>query len=164
MRLVGVRVLPPSSGVRRLRALRPHRLVAKDTTLSRWRHGFESRWGCTVGAAPLGLQRWGCHRNTWSGHCSTVCQPPPAEPRPSFVRRSGTTFAEASFPRASAKTRSRSSVACWYLSAAAGLRLALSKVTLRLVHALTQRLGDSHTVVANVAIVLRGAGTLKVAP
>ena len=24
----------------------PHRLVAKDTTLSRWRHGFESRWGC----------------------------------------------------------------------------------------------------------------------
>ncbi len=25
---------------------RPHRLVAKDTTLSRWRHGFESRWGC----------------------------------------------------------------------------------------------------------------------
>jgi hypothetical protein len=27
-------------------AARPHRLVAKDTTLSRWRHGFESRWGC----------------------------------------------------------------------------------------------------------------------
>ena len=25
---------------------RPHRLVAKDTTLSRWRHGFEPRWGC----------------------------------------------------------------------------------------------------------------------
>jgi hypothetical protein len=24
----------------------PHRLVAEDTTLSRWRHGFESRWGC----------------------------------------------------------------------------------------------------------------------
>src|SRR5581483_477504 len=27
---------------------RPHRLEAKDTTLSRWRHGFESRWGCKV--------------------------------------------------------------------------------------------------------------------
>jgi hypothetical protein len=26
---------------------RPHRLEAKDTTLSRWRHGFESRWGCS---------------------------------------------------------------------------------------------------------------------
>ncbi len=25
---------------------RPHRLEAKDTTLSRWRHGFEPRWGC----------------------------------------------------------------------------------------------------------------------
>jgi hypothetical protein len=25
----------------------PHRLVAEDTTLSRWRHGFESRWGCS---------------------------------------------------------------------------------------------------------------------
>jgi hypothetical protein len=25
---------------------RSHRLVAKDTTLSRWRHGFESRWDC----------------------------------------------------------------------------------------------------------------------
>lgn len=42
---------------------RPHRLVAKDTTLSRWRHGFESRWGCqqvlrqgaTHAAAPLTL-------------------------------------------------------------------------------------------------------------
>ena len=28
-------------------ATRPHRLVAKDITLSRWRHGFESRWGCS---------------------------------------------------------------------------------------------------------------------
>jgi len=27
---------------------RPHRLEAKDTTLSRWRHGFESRWGCEL--------------------------------------------------------------------------------------------------------------------
>src|SRR5579859_1370660 len=27
---------------------RPHRLEAKDTTLSRWRHGFESRWGCST--------------------------------------------------------------------------------------------------------------------
>ena len=27
---------------------RPHRLEAKDTTLSRWRHGFESRWGCQI--------------------------------------------------------------------------------------------------------------------
>ena len=26
---------------------RPHRLVAEDTTLSRWRHGFEPRWGCS---------------------------------------------------------------------------------------------------------------------
>src|SRR5437763_7607759 len=24
---------------------RPHRLAAQDTTLSRWQHGFESRWG-----------------------------------------------------------------------------------------------------------------------
>ncbi len=32
----------------------PHRLVAKDTTLSRWRHGFESRWGCLLGLTPLG--------------------------------------------------------------------------------------------------------------
>jgi hypothetical protein len=23
---------------------RSHRLVAEDTTLSRWRHGFKSRW------------------------------------------------------------------------------------------------------------------------
>lgn len=26
-------------------AIRPHRLVVKVITLSRWRHGFESRWG-----------------------------------------------------------------------------------------------------------------------
>ena len=35
--------LPPPG---KLFAPGPHRLVAQDTTLSRWRHGFESRWGC----------------------------------------------------------------------------------------------------------------------
>ena len=31
-----------------IRRSRSHRLVAKDTTLSRWRHGFESRWDCQI--------------------------------------------------------------------------------------------------------------------
>jgi len=55
MRLVGVRVLPPRAlefAVGGL--LGPHRLVAKDTTLSRWRHGFESRWGCALSLTPFG--------------------------------------------------------------------------------------------------------------
>src|SRR5579863_10629235 len=34
---------------------RPHRLAAKDTTLSRWRHGFEPRWGCSGLATTLVL-------------------------------------------------------------------------------------------------------------
>ena len=38
----------PSGPQRGHAAARPHRLEAKDTTLSRWRHGFESRWGCQV--------------------------------------------------------------------------------------------------------------------
>ena len=37
-----------SDNMTRPSGTRPHRLVAKDTTLSRWRHGFESRWGCHV--------------------------------------------------------------------------------------------------------------------
>jgi hypothetical protein len=42
--------------------------------------------------------------------------------RPSFVRLNGTTFPRAaSFPSASASTRSRSSVACWYRRAAVAL-------------------------------------------
>ncbi len=35
----------------------PHRLAAKDTTLSRWRHGFESRWGC-FNLSNCGPQTW----------------------------------------------------------------------------------------------------------
>ena len=38
----------------------PHRLVAQDTTLSRWRHGFESRWGyCWKPAEFGGFRRCG---------------------------------------------------------------------------------------------------------
>lgn len=36
---------------------RPHRLAAKDTTLSRWRHGFEPRWGCQSVHNPNRVQR-----------------------------------------------------------------------------------------------------------
>src|SRR5262249_15827165 len=38
---------PPPASFRstRRRAVRPHRLEAQDTALSRLKHGFESRWG-----------------------------------------------------------------------------------------------------------------------
>ena len=42
---------PPSSEAAPAGSEGPHRLVAEDTTLSRWRHGFESRWGCRGAAA-----------------------------------------------------------------------------------------------------------------
>ena len=36
-------------------ATRSHRLVAQDTTLSRWRHGFEPRWDCQFRGQVRGL-------------------------------------------------------------------------------------------------------------
>src|SRR6266508_3346887 len=40
VKITGDRLLDSSAGV----VARSHRLVAEDTTLSRWRHGFKSRW------------------------------------------------------------------------------------------------------------------------
>jgi len=39
VKITGNRLLEWSVGI-----ARSHRLVAEDTTLSRWRHGFKSRW------------------------------------------------------------------------------------------------------------------------
>ncbi len=54
-----------------IRRSRSHRLVAKDTTLSRWRHGFESRWDCQLWSVLIWPSSTTSSSSTGFGHRHT---------------------------------------------------------------------------------------------